>query len=315
MYHGSLDPPARRTERLHLAAAVGLALVGIALVAVVLTGSWHVLRSSSTGGAAPPPVVVVTPTPQAGASLAPTTAGVRTLPAVDTAAVSAAPPVAQTPPGALIGRTHISAAWEAGFYPLYTTAARTFDLNWLLIASVHRQETAFSTAPGTYHGLNFLDCCGGPMQFNVTNGPVTTWDLVRNAYRFASRPVHYDHETSSHPSIYDDFDSVMAAAWLLYSDGAGPALDGSAWLAAYAYYGASPAGVTYADQVLARAIGWSQHGFCINCGLDTGLVAAVDAAYGAPVRAQLLAEAAAQAQARRAERRRRRALRSKANAG
>ena len=44
------------------------------------------------------------------------------------------------------------------------------------------QESAFSTAPGIYHGLNFARCCGGPMQFNVTNGPVTTWDLVSNSY-------------------------------------------------------------------------------------------------------------------------------------
>jgi hypothetical protein len=53
--------------------------------------------------------------------------------------------------------------------------------------------------------------------------------------------------------------------------------------------------VTYADQVLARAIGWSQHGFCINCGLDPTLVAAVHAAYGAPVLAALEAAAAVRA--------------------
>jgi hypothetical protein len=35
--------------------------------------------------------------------------------------------------------------------------------------------------------------------------------------------------------------------------------------------------------VLARAIGWSQHGFCINCGLEPAMVEAVQAAYGAPV--------------------------------
>ena len=57
-----------------------------------------------------------------------------------------------------------------GFYPIYATAQRTFGVNWLLLASIHMQETAFSTAPSTYHGLNFADCCGGPMQFNVTNG-------------------------------------------------------------------------------------------------------------------------------------------------
>ena len=34
-----------------------------------------------------------------------------------------------------------------GFYPIYATAQRTFGVNWLLLASIHRQETAFSTAP------------------------------------------------------------------------------------------------------------------------------------------------------------------------
>jgi hypothetical protein len=48
--------------------------------------------------------------------------------------------------------------------------------------------------------------------------------------------------------------------------------------------------VTYADQVLARAIGWSQHGFCINCGVEAKMVEAVHAAYGAPVLAALEAE-------------------------
>ena len=164
----------------------------------------------------------------------------------------------------------MAASWEARFYPIYERASSTFDVNWLLLASIHKQETDFSTAPTTYHGLNFAGCCGGPMQFNVTNGPVTTWALVRGAYRYAARPGGYGHQTATHPSIYDDFDSIMAAAWLLYSDGATTTLDGAAWNAAYDYYGHDTYGVTYADQVLARAIGWSQHGFCINCGLDRG---------------------------------------------
>jgi hypothetical protein len=110
---------------------------------------------------------------------------------------------------------------------------------------------------------------------------------VSDSYRYGRRPASYDHMTARHPSIYDDFDSIMAAAHLLSADGAGYRLDYSAWLAAYAYYGHDATGVTYADQVLARAIGWSQHGFCINCGVDESLVAAVHAAYGAPVLATL----------------------------
>jgi hypothetical protein len=85
----------------------------------------------------------------------------------------------------------------------------------------------------------------------------------------------------------------MAAAHLLSADGAEYALDGAAWAAAYDYYGHDATGVSYADQVLARAIGWSQHSFCINCGVDQALADAVHAAYGAPVLALLTTATAA----------------------
>src|ERR1700737_613812 len=109
----------------------------------------------------------------------------------------------------------IAARWMEGFYPIYAAAQETFAVNWLLVASIHRQESAFSTAPGIYHGLNFAHCCGGPMQFNVTNGPPSTWRLVSDSYIYGRRPAAYDHMTATHPSIYDDFDSIMAAAHLL----------------------------------------------------------------------------------------------------
>ena len=282
-------PPAPHSERAPLIAAVGGGLLGIALLVFVLTGGWQLLQPASLP--VPPPVVVVAQTPAPAAS----SAGASPNPA---AKIVAQPSSAEQPvalgPGV---STHVPASWEAGFYPIYERASSTFDVNWLLLASIHKQETDFSTAPTTYHGLNFAGCCGGPMQFNVTNGPVTTWALVKNAYRYARRPKSYDHQTATHPSIYDDFDSMMAAGWLLYSDGATMALDGTAWDAAYDYYGHDADGVTYADQVLARAIGWSQHGFCINCGLDSGLVDAVYAAYGAPVLAALEASQAAAAAA------------------
>ena len=110
----------------------------------------------------------------------------------------------------------ISMRWMEGFYPIYAIAQRTFGVSWLLIASIHRQESAFSTDPSTYRGLNFAGCCGGPMQFNVTNGDGrgtgSTWDLFSGSYRYGSRPAVYNHMTATHPSIYDDFDSIMAAA-------------------------------------------------------------------------------------------------------
>jgi hypothetical protein len=161
------------------------------------------------------------------------------------------------------------------------------------------QESAFSTAPSTYHGLNFAHCCGGPMQFNVTNGRVTTWDRVSDSYRYGARPAAYDHMTATHPSIYDDFDSIMAAARLLSADGAAYALDGAAWNAAYDYYGHDATGVLYADEVIARAIGWSQHGFCFDCGVEAPMVQAVHGAYGAPVLLALAAPAPRATLARR----------------
>ena len=129
------------------------------------------------------------------------------------------------------------------------------------------------------------------MQFNVTNGPVSTWDLVSDSYRYGSRPAAYDHMTRQAPV---DLRRLRRRSWrgahLLSADGAGYALDGAAWDAAYDYYGHDATGVLYADEVLARAIGWSQHGFCINCGVDERLVQAVHAAYGAPVLAALVQE-------------------------
>lgn len=287
--------PQPDSERGAWAAALGLGALGIAVLILALTG---VVGGTPHATPAPPPVLAVTPTPVAPVTTAatPTTpvggngaTGHRAMvndPLTARARRDYATYEAQT-------STHIAGRWMQSFYPVYTVAQRTFNVNWLLIASIHKQETAFSTAPSTYHGLNFAGCCGGPMQFNVKNGSPpaspggsgSTWASMANSYRYAKRPPNYGHRTVKHPSIYDDFDSIMAAAHLLSSDGAGLSLDAAAWGAAYDYYGHDPTGVTYADQVIARAIGWSQHGFCVNCGIETSLVEAVHAAYGAPVAA------------------------------
>jgi hypothetical protein len=208
------------------------------------------------------------------------------------------------------------------FMPLYRRASEAFGVNWRLIASIHQQETSFSSAPGTYRGLNFAGCCAGPMQFNVTNGPVSTWERFRSAYRRAARPARYPHRTHKHPSVYDDFDAVMAAGALLRANGAGASLDGSAWLASYHYYGHDFTGLQYANQVLARALGWRRRGLCVECAVDAQLAARLDASFAAPYRAELVAaerraraEARAKARARREAReraRRERAARRRA---
>jgi hypothetical protein len=282
------SPPSERSAWL-LACVVGA--VGLVVLIAVLSGA-----IGRTTTVAPPAVLVAAATPVPGSASAASAA------AQAQAAIVARPSAAQQALDASSflepTQTHISRRWMEGFYPIYATAQRTFGVNWLLVASIHRQESAFSTASSTYHGLNFAHCCGGPMQFNVTNGRVSTWDLVSDSYLYARRPASYDHMTARHPSIYDDFDAIMAAGHLLSADGAGYALDGSAWDAAYDYYGHDATGVTYADQVLARAIGWSQHGFCINCGVESAMLEAVHAAYGAPVLAALSAPAPAHPAAR-----------------
>jgi hypothetical protein len=300
---GRLDAnvPQPGSERGAWAAAIALGALGVAVLALALSG---VLGGVSSSSNAPPAVLALTPTPTPAAATAPASshsvAGHRAIvgdPSNLQVHHDFATYEAQT-------STHIADRWMQSFYPIYATAQRTFGVNWLLIASIHKQESAFSTAPSTYTGLNFVGCCGGPMQFNVTNGGAgipSTWALVSDSYRYGRRPSSYGHMTPRHPSIYDDFDSIMAAAHLLSSDGASYVLDGTAWNAAYDYYGHDPTGVTYADQVLARAIGWSQHGFCVNCGIETALVEAVHAAYGAPVAASF--EAATVARVKPAKRR------------
>jgi hypothetical protein len=284
------EPP---REHWPIALAVGLGGLLLVLLALVLAP-----RGGSSAGAV---VVAAVPPAQVVPATVPT-------PAAPDAPAAAPAPAARTEPRAEArfaanDRSHVRATWVARFYGAYETAARTFGVPWVLLASIHKQETAFSTSRGIYSGLNFAGCCAGPMQFNVTNGRSdgtgSTWDLVKAASSRAPRPAGIPaRATAAHPSVYDDYDAMMAAGALLSRSGAGSALDAAAWRAAYDYYGHDLTGVDYADQVLARAIGWARDGFCINCAVDPGLVGAVDAAWGAPVREQL---SAADRQAARAQ--------------
>jgi hypothetical protein len=275
----SLPVPPR--ERWPLAVALLALLAGAGLLGLALAGSPGARRATPAPPAAPA-LVVATPAPASAVGAAPIAAAV---PAPTARAADERRFTAND-------RRHVPAGWVAGFYDIYAAAQRTYGVNWLLIASVHKQETAFSTHPTTYHGLNFARCCAGPMQFNVTNGAgrsVSTWARYRDAGARAQRPASYPHATRRHPSVYDDYDAIMAAAALLRDSGAGRHLDASAWRAAYDYYGHDLTGVDYADEVLARAIGWGQRRFCINCTTDAGMLQAVDAAWGLPVRAQIAA--------------------------
>ena len=113
------------------------------MLVAVLTG----LLGRSGGAPIQPPTVLVaaaTPTPSA--------SGVANASATSPSAPAA---ILGQPPAQAQSLTrlesplqvHVTARWMEGFYPIYAIAQRTFGVNWLLIASIHEQESAFSTAP------------------------------------------------------------------------------------------------------------------------------------------------------------------------
>ncbi|MEA2172257.1 MAG: hypothetical protein QOF76_5557 [Solirubrobacteraceae bacterium] len=263
----------RVPEPLRMAAPV-LVAVACALLVVVIAGT------SPADPVAPPPQTVAAAPPLPFAPVA-----------ADALTMSRQLPIAEVEKHYRdIAMESADAKRVAEFRPLYDDAERTFGVSWRLIASIHRQETAFSAAESTYHGRNFAHCCAGPMQFNLTNGPVSTWQRYRDAFRQGLRPAHYPHRTMNHPSIYDDYDAIMAAGKLLHDSGADGGLGRRAWYAAYDYYGHDLFGITYADQVTGRAIGWARHGFCANCDLPEKIVAEQYKRFGAAERVKLVGE-------------------------
>src|SRR4051794_9289826 len=166
-------------EHRPLAIAGGCLAAGVVVLALALV-QWSGTRAPAATRSAPL-IVVAAPTP------APAVGGLAGDPIAEMRAAWRRHLVAND-------HAHVPARWVAGFYSLYARAQRAFAVNWLLLASVHREETAFSTAGSTYHGLNFAHCCAGPMQFNVTNGVGgvgSTWERFRGAFRHAPRPATY----------------------------------------------------------------------------------------------------------------------------
>jgi murein DD-endopeptidase MepM/ murein hydrolase activator NlpD len=165
-------------------------------------------------------------------------------------------PLALLSSGAGSGSGSVPDGIPAAFVPIYRESSAAFGLNWLLLASVHSEETGFSTHPTTYRGLNSAGCCAGPFQFNVTNGPPSTWDGHKLAFRRGRRPGRYPHPQAPHPSVYDDFDAGMAAGSLLRANGADGTLGARTFAAVRAYNGAGPVAEAYARRVLDRARDW-----------------------------------------------------------
>src|SRR6266508_1118311 len=94
-------------------------------------------------------------------------------PAIDTATINASPTALRDVP--------------SGYLATYVVAARNLakdcpKLTWQVLAGIGKVETNHgrSQLPGVHSGLNSAGCCAGPMQFNLTNGPPSTWDAFGN---------------------------------------------------------------------------------------------------------------------------------------
>ena len=97
---------------------------------------------------------------------------------------------------------------SARYLELYRSAARDYGVPWAVLAGIGAIETDHgrSDAPGVRSGVNRHGCCAGPMQFNLTDGPPSTWE------RYA---VDGNHDGCA--DVYDPADAIPSAAHYLHA--------------------------------------------------------------------------------------------------
>jgi hypothetical protein len=126
----------------------------------------------------------------------------------------------------------------ANYLALYRSSARLCPgLAWGVLAGIGKVESDHgrSRAPGVVSGVNSFGCCAGPMQFNIRNGPPSTWDRYGRG-----------------SNVYDPRDAIPAAARLLCANGARGGADVRGAIYAYNHAG------WYVDQVLTLARAYQQ---------------------------------------------------------
>ena len=131
-----------------------------------------------------------------------------------------------------------SSSIPSDYLTLYRHAGRAYQVPWSVLAAIGAIESDHgrSTAPGVRSGVNAFGCCAGPMQFNLTNGPPSTWQTYR---------VDGDHDGDMSP--YDPADAIHSAGRYLRVLLAGAR--GEIARAVYAYNHSS----AYVTDVLQRA--------------------------------------------------------------
>ncbi|HEX9344042.1 MAG TPA: hypothetical protein VF995_10555 [Actinomycetota bacterium] len=122
------------------------------------------------------------------------------------AAGSRPTPAIQVPAGRAIGASPYALSdIPASYLALYVKAAPTCPaLTWQMLAGIGKVETNHgrSTLPGVHTGINSAGCCAGPMQFNINNGPPSTWQSFGRG-----------------GNVYDPADAIPAAARKLCANG------------------------------------------------------------------------------------------------
>src|SRR3954471_7792885 len=93
-----------------------------------------------------------------------------------------------------------------GYLRVYRAAARAFAVDWRVLAAIGKIESdhGSSNAAGVRSGLNFADCCAGPMQICVVASCGHGWS-------------HYAVDGGAHGigSVYDPDDAIFGAAAIL----------------------------------------------------------------------------------------------------
>jgi hypothetical protein len=113
--------------------------------------------------------------------------------------------VGREPPPSRAARADIPPRYLA----LYRQAGQDHAIPWTVLAGIGKVESDHgrSRAPGVRSGVNRFGCCAGPMQFNLRNGPPSTWD------------------TYGRGNVYRPEDAIPAAARLLVANGGRRNLD------------------------------------------------------------------------------------------
>jgi hypothetical protein len=124
------------------------------------------------------------------------------------------PPAAPTPglppAGSIAASRYALSDIPSAYLAVYVQADRSMQrscprLRWQQLAAIGKVESDHgrSSAPGVRSGVNRHGCCAGPMQFNLRNGPPSTWDAFK-------RPGD---------SVYDPADAIPATARKLCANG------------------------------------------------------------------------------------------------